>query len=354
MLLRSTASFVVLTLAACHSGPAPGSNGPDPRDQMAQLLMQQMNTHQEQMMSWMTTNRLNDSLVVPNESPGTLELNARIGTLTERLDDLIACLPRPAGPAIDATARRSENGLDKVASDAARIKALTQAVLVIEQVESTCTENIANVNTAGYKKRTVEITTAIEEKSGMQLPKVGRITMLNTTGTLEITERDLDVAIDGEGWFVHTRADGKPCYARSGSLHINADGMIVNGEGCPLSPRITIPNDTLELSIDPEGRVVGRTASNPDQSSRFGLIQLARFRDPGQLRPIEKCVFCATPESGDPIVGTPGTSGLGLLKQGFLERSNVQVTNELMNLQVAQRQHGVLRRLLAGYGVFLR
>lgn len=354
MLLRSTASFVLLTLAACHSAPTPDANGPDPREQMAQLLMQQMNTHQEQMMSWMTTNRLHDSLVVPSENPGTAELNARISTLTERLDDLIACLPRPASATVDATSRRSENQLNKVANDVARIEALTQAMDAVEQVQNVCAENIANVNTAGYKKRSVEITTAIDEKTGMQLPKVRRIIMINTTGTLEITERDLDVAIDGNGWFVVSRADGTPGYVRGGGFHINANGAFVTAEGLQLAPTITIPNDTLEVSIDPEGRVTGRTASNHDQSTSFGQIQLARFRDGGQLRPIEHCVLCATPESGEPIIGTPGTSGFGLLKQGFLERSNVQTHIELVNLQVAQRQHAVLRRLLASYGVFLR
>ena len=363
MLLRSTQSFLVvvlaLALAACHAAPTRDAHAQDPHEQpdsneqMAQLLMQQLNSQQERMMSWMLADRRNDSVVLPNDAPGIAELNTRLGVLTERLYDLIASLPQPTIAAVDATTRRSEHALARTAKDAARIETLTQAILVVEQVANACTENIANINTPAYKKRVVDITATIDATTGMQLPKIGRITILNTTGTLEIAERNLDVAIDDEGWFVVTRADGTSGYVRNGSLHINPEGAICSAEGYPLTPIVMIANDTLEICIDQVGRVTGRTASNPDQASNFGQLQLARFRDPHQLHPIENGMLLAPPECGSAIVGPPGANGLGYLKQGFLERSNVQLTNELVNLQVAQRQQAVLRRLLASYGVFL-
>ena len=148
--------------------------------------------------------------------------------------------------------------------------------------------NIANVNTAGFKKSqasfedlfyvTLQSPGLAKGAGDSAVPigtQIGSGTRLNgttkvfTTGTLEITERNLDVAIDGDGFFAVTLPDGSTGYTRDGGFQVNADGKLVTGSGNILLPEITIPSDTLEISIDPEGRVSGRTAGSPDSATSF-------------------------------------------------------------------------------------
>ena len=159
--------------------------------------------------------------------------------------------------------------------------------------------------------------------------QIGSGTRLNgttkvfTTGTLEITERSLDVAIDGQGFFSVILPDGATGYTRDGNFHLNADGKLVTGAGNVLTP---------EVSIDPEGRVSGRTAGSPDTSTQFGQLNIHRFVNPSGMLASGSNVMRPTEASGQPTTGAPGSNGLGLLKQGFIERSNVQIVNELVNL----------------------
>lgn len=225
--------------------------------------------------------------------------------------------------------------------------------------------NIANVNTAGFKKSqasfedlfyvTLQSPGLAKGADSSPVPigtQIGSGTRLNgttkvfTTGTLEITERNLDVAIDGDGFFSITLPDGQTGYTRDGSFHLNADGKVVTGSGSVLVPEITVPSDTLEIAIDPEGRVSGRTAGSPDTSTSFGQIQIHRFVNPSGMYADGQNVMRKSESSGDPISGNPGATGLGLLKQGFLERSNVQIVNELVNLIVAQRAYEVNSRAI--------
>lgn len=225
--------------------------------------------------------------------------------------------------------------------------------------------NIANVNTAGFKKSqasfedlfyvTLQAPGLARGANDTPVPigtQIGSGTRLNgttkvfTTGTLEITDRSLDVAIDGEGFFSVTLPDASTGYTRDGEFHLNADGKIVTGAGNVLVPEIVVPTDTLEISIDPEGRVSGRTASAPDVSTVFGRITIHRFVNPSGMLAVGSNVVRPTEASGPPITGTPGATGLGLLKQGFVERSNVQIVNELVNLIVAQRAYEVNSRAI--------
>lgn len=224
--------------------------------------------------------------------------------------------------------------------------------------------NIANVNTAGFKKSQASFedlfyvtlqSPGLAQGSNGPAPigtQIGSGTRLNgttkvfTTGTLEITERDLDVAIDGEGFFSVTLPDGSTGYTRDGGFHLNADGKLVTGGGNVVVPEITVPSDTLEISIDPEGRVSGRTAGSPDTSTSFGQLTIHRFVNPSGMLAVGANVLRPSAASGAPITATPGTSGLGLLKQGFVERSNVQIVNELVNLIVAQRAYEVNSRAI--------
>lgn len=225
--------------------------------------------------------------------------------------------------------------------------------------------NIANVNTAGFKKSqasfedlfyvTLQSPGLARGANEAAVPigtQIGSGTRLNgttkvfTTGTLEGTERTLDVAIDGDGFFAVTLPDGNVGYTRDGNFQVNADGKLVTGSGNTLLPDITFPNDVLEVSIDPEGRVSVRTAGSPDTSTLLGQLTLSRFINPSGLLAVGANVMRPTEASGAPITGNPGATGLGTLKAGFLERSNVQIVNELVNLIVAQRAYEVNSRAI--------
>ena len=225
--------------------------------------------------------------------------------------------------------------------------------------------NIANVNTAGFKKSqasfedlfyvTLQSPGLARGAGDAAVPigtQIGSGTRLNgttkvfSTGTLEITDRNLDVAIDGEGFFSVTLPDGSIGYTRDGNFQVNADGKLVTGGGNTLQPEITMPNDTLEIAIDPEGRVSVRTAGSPDTSTLVGQLTLSRFVNPSGMLAVGANVLRPTEASGAPISNTPGSTGLGLLKQGFIERSNVQIVNELVNLIVAQRAYEVNSRAI--------
>ena len=225
--------------------------------------------------------------------------------------------------------------------------------------------NIANVNTAGFKKSqasfedlfyvTLQSPGLARGTGDSPAPigtQIGSGTRLNgttkvfTTGTLEITERNLDLAIDGEGFFSVILPDGSTAYTRDGGFHLNADGKLVTGSGNVVVPEITVPSDTLEISIDPTGLVSGRTAGSPDVATTFGQMVLHRFVNPSGMLAVGANVVRPTEASGAPISGQPGLTGLGGLKQGFVERSNVQIVNELVNLIVAQRAYEVNSRAI--------
>ncbi|MFN9755630.1 MAG: flagellar hook-basal body complex protein, partial [Planctomycetota bacterium] len=140
--------------------------------------------------------------------------------------------------------------------------------------------------------------------------------------------------------------DGTTAYTRNGNFQVNATGKLVTSNGNVLVPEITLPQDVLEVSIDPEGRVNVRTAANPEQTQQLGQLQLHRFVNPSGLLALGASVLRPTEASGQPITGQPGQLGLGMLRSGFLERSNVQIVNELVNLIVAQRAYEVNSRAI--------
>ncbi len=288
------------------------------------------------------------------ESASTTELNARLAALADQVALLNATLAA-AGPARPADA---SDGRPFATTAEARpmpdMAPLQQALRVLEQQHALHCENIANVDVPGYKLRRLEVSSELHGPSGLRLPKAGRVTMVMSPGTLEITERSLDVALDGDGFFVVRAADGVVRYTRDGHLQLNAHGQLVTRCGAVLVTEVVVPSDTLEISIDPMGCVSGRRASSPDAMTVFGRLQLARFPDPEALVPVRDGLLGAAPEAGEAIVGEPGAAGFGVVEQGFVERSNVQVTSELIDLQVVQRQLTVVRRVLAGHGIYTR
>jgi flagellar basal-body rod protein FlgG len=153
---------------------------------------------------------------------------------------------------------------------------------------------------------------------------------------LRQTGNALNIAIDGEGMFEVTRADGAPAYTRAGQLHIAADGMLATADGSLLASRIQIPADAHALNVAANG-VVTATVGDSADPIELGKIDLVNFSNSAGLKPIGDSLFVSTAQSGDPQSAAPGEAGMGILKQGYLENSNVQMTDELVNLMVAQR-----------------
>ncbi len=216
--------------------------------------------------------------------------------------------------------------------------------------------NLANINTSGYKKSRVEFqdliyqairepgarsTIATEIPSGIQVGlgvKPVAINRVFSQGNFKHTGNPLDVVIEGDGFFQITMPDGTITFTRSGSLAKDSTGRLVTNDGYPLEPAITIPADAISLTIGNDGTV---SILRPGETSatEVGSIQLARFINPAGLRSIGKNLFLNTQASGDPIQGTPGLEGFGTLAQGFQEMSNVDMVEELVNMIIAQRSY---------------
>ncbi len=214
--------------------------------------------------------------------------------------------------------------------------------------------NLANVNTTGFKKSRAEFQDLIYQTmiqpgapsdDGTQYPsgiQIGlgvrpvAVAKFFTPGDLINTGNNLDLAIDGEGFFQVTLPDGTIAYTRAGNFRLDRDGRIVTNDGYPLEPGITVPADATGITVGGDGRV---TVTQPGTVApvEIGTIELARFINPGGLKAIGKNLFLETDASGATTTGAPGTEGRGTIVQGFLEMSNVNIVEELANLIIAQR-----------------
>jgi len=215
--------------------------------------------------------------------------------------------------------------------------------------------NLANISTVGFKRSQVdfqdlmymklkepgrEIASGVTAPSGFEIGSgVSPASTLKvfTTGELENTSRSLDVAIQGDGFFQVTGPDGETRYTRDGSLRLNASGNVVTSGGYAIQPAITIPADTVAISIADDGTVT--LTKGDGTSSSAGQITLARFSNPSGLSSEGGNLLAESEASGSPTTSAPGTSGAGKLQQNFLEKSNVQMVTELVNLITAQRAY---------------
>jgi flagellar basal-body rod protein FlgG len=167
--------------------------------------------------------------------------------------------------------------------------------------------------------------------------KVGSSEKIFTQGNLMQTGNPLDVAIQGDGFFQVTMPDGTTAYTRDGSFKRDANGAIVTADGYFVQPQITIPQNAQQLSVGEDGTVTALVpGSNLPQ--QLGQIQLARFVNPAGLSPVGgHNLYTQTAASGAPIVTQAGLNGAGTLQAGYLENSNVQVVQEIVNMIVSQR-----------------
>lgn len=221
--------------------------------------------------------------------------------------------------------------------------------------------NLANINTTGYKRSQVNFQDLLYEKryiagadssqgfeipSGIQLG--GGVRPISTTkvfsqGNQQSTNRNLDFAIEGTGFFQINRPDGTIAYTRDGAFELNSKGEIVTAEGLPLTPSITIQN-AKEISVGNDGTVSVKGADNAIQN--VGQIMLANFPNPAGLDSLGRNMYAETIASGSPIVSTPGQQGTGEIFQGALENSNVETVTELVNLITAQRAYEINSRAI--------
>ena len=215
----------------------------------------------------------------------------------------------------------------------------------------TISNNLANVNTSAFKKNRVSFadlmyrevskgnrplgSTANRYGVGVGVSSTGK---LFTAGDVKKTDQPLDLAIRGKGLFEVTLPDNSVAYTRGGSLQRDKDGVLTTVEGYPLNPNVRIPVDAIGVTIDSTGKVMAQVPDETDPIE-VGAITLVDFVNPTALRPLGDNLYVPTEKSGDPITGKPGEQGLGLLAQGFLEASNVQLVDEFVNLIVAQRAY---------------
>ncbi|MDX1809921.1 MAG: flagellar basal-body rod protein FlgG [Sulfurospirillaceae bacterium] len=229
--------------------------------------------------------------------------------------------------------------------------------MIAQQTQiDTTSNNIANVNTIGYKKQRAEFAdlmyqtmeyagtatsnttvspTGIEVGLGVRPTAISK---LFTQGNFKETGNPLDMAITGQGFFQIQLPDGSTAYTRNGSFKLDSNGNIVNSDGYQLIPQITIPQDATQISIGTDGTVSVMQAGQT-QMSQVGQIELANFVNPAGLHSLGNNNYINTTASGDAITSTPGLNGLGEIRQNFVEMSNVQLVEEMTDLITGQRAY---------------
>jgi flagellar basal-body rod protein FlgG len=216
--------------------------------------------------------------------------------------------------------------------------------------------NLANVNTTGFKKSKIEFQDLLyenvrpagsEQGNGTQLPtglqighgsRVVSTSRVFTEGELTQTGERLDVAIQGDGFFEVQMPDGTRAYTRDGALKTDSEGRITTSDGLVVQSGFQpIPAGTTAVSISPNGEI---TTTGSDGTQNF-RVQLIRFANPAGLESVGRNLYRETPASGTPEIGNPDENGFGSLQQGYLEMSNVKVVEEMVNMIIAQRAYEV-------------
>lgn len=214
--------------------------------------------------------------------------------------------------------------------------------------------NIANVNTVAFKRGREDFqdlfyqrlrTAGVASTAGGTAPvgvevghgvRTAAVEKMFTQGTFTTTQNELDIAIEGHGFYQLETPTGETVYTRAGNFKRNSLGEMVSVDGYKLKPGFAIPQDTISLAVSQDG-VVSVTQSGQSEPAQLGTIELARFINPAGLEPLGRNVFRVTDNSGQPIVGTPGQQGIGTLAQGFIESSNVDIAEEMVQMIIAQR-----------------
>lgn len=215
-------------------------------------------------------------------------------------------------------------------------------------------QNLANMNTAGYKKSYVVFGDLMTRAATGGQPAgvagadaarnlglgvaISRHAKSFVSGEIKQTGKPLDLAIRGEGLLEVAMPDGGVAYTRGGPLKVDQDGMLTTLAGLPLKAMISVPADTEKLTIAPDGKITAWRNGGRD-ADELGKLDLVRFNAAEDLAALGDGLYQATERSGEPVLGRPGEDGMGLYAQGYLESSNVQLNEEIVNLMVAQRAY---------------
>ncbi|MHB1590532.1 MAG: flagellar basal-body rod protein FlgG [Sulfuricella sp.] len=218
--------------------------------------------------------------------------------------------------------------------------------------------NLANVSTNGFKRarpvfedllyqtlrqpgaqssQQTQLPTGLQLGTGVRPVAVEKIF---TQGNLQQTGNALDVAINGKGFLQILMPDGTTAYTRDGSFQVDSQGQLVTSSGYAVQPAITIPSDALIVTIAKDGTVSVTQPGSPSPT-QVGTLQLAGFINPAGLQSLGENLFQETAASGAPSANTPGTNGLGVLNQAYVETSNVNVVEEMVNMIQAQRAYEI-------------
>ncbi|NAW93692.1 flagellar basal-body rod protein FlgG [Vibrio sp. V42_P2S4T144] len=216
--------------------------------------------------------------------------------------------------------------------------------------------NLANVNTVGFKRDRVvfeDLFYSIQRQPGAQVDQVNELPSgiqlgsgvrvvgtqkVFTQGNTQNTTQELDLAVMGQGFFQIENSDGQIMYTRNGQFHRNSEGLMVNSQGLPLEPQIQIPDNAVSFSVGVDGTVTTTTADDPT-SQQLGQITLAKFINPAGLEAMGGNLFRETEASGPADELIAGADGAGIIKQGALEGSNVQVVEEMVDMITTQRAY---------------
>jgi flagellar basal-body rod protein FlgG len=224
--------------------------------------------------------------------------------------------------------------------------------------------NLANASTAGFRRRRLQFQDLIYQNlvapgaaatqqttfpAGLQIGLGARTAaseVIQQQGDFNQTGNPLDLTIQGPGFFQVQLPSGEVAYTRAGAFHLDSTGIVVDPQGNPLQPAITIPASATNITIGTDG-TVSITLPGQTQAQQVGAIQLATFANPGGLNSVGNNYLLETTASGNPIAGTPGgTEGLGQLQQGVLENSNVDVVGEFIQMILAQRSYEANSRVV--------
>jgi flagellar basal-body rod protein FlgG len=218
--------------------------------------------------------------------------------------------------------------------------------------------NLANVNTTGFKRSRADFQDLLYQDAkvpgsssaeGFQIPsgiQVGlgvrpvAVQKIFEQGDFARTGNPLDLVIEGDGFFQVPQTDGTLSYTRAGSFKLDSTGRVVTSDGYPIDPGITIPSNATSVTVGTDGKV---TVTQPGSNAptEVGRITLARFSNPGGLKAMGRNLFTPTDSSGEAITANPGVEGMGTISQGFVEMSNVNVVEEMVNMIVSQRAYEI-------------
>jgi len=225
------------------------------------------------------------------------------------------------------------------------------------------TNNVSNAQTTGFKKSRVELENLFpymledaiiklddknQEKPVIEIGSGVRVSSVNkdfTMGSIEMTGKPMDLAIEGEGFFQFKMVDGSISYTRAGNLHKDSEGNIVDANGHLFEPAIKVPIYATSISIDSEGRVYVKEKDD-SEAVEIGQILLARFTNPSGLKSIGQNLYVATSASGEPVLNVPGKESTGSIAQGALEYSSVDIISEMMRMVITQRSFESVTKLV--------